>query len=269
VLAAAPWACLLATPYGTSVLTYYRATLWNTALRRTQPEWMAPTHSALAALIVFPLVAAAVVLVARERRQLTAFEIGALALSAAGAVTTTRSVVWFAYASLTLLPPLVPHRDRARRTRSRVAVAFALAASAAATAGLVDAAAAPSSRFEGRWPPAAAAAVRTAVTQEPRLRVFASPEYADWLLFEVPPLGGRIAFDGRWELLPERETLAIWRSLRQTPRAGSPAHRYGLLVLDPRREGNLVSSSIARGDVRVLYRTKEIVVLRRGNRWTS
>jgi hypothetical protein len=42
------------------------------------------------------------------------------------------------------------------------------------------------------------------------------------------------------------------------------------LVLDPQREAMLVSSTIARGDVRVLYRTKEIVVLRRGRtRWTS
>jgi hypothetical protein len=270
VLLAAPWACLLATPYGTSILTYYRATLWNTALRQTQPEWMAPTHSAVAALIVFPLLASALVLVVRQRRQLTTFEVGALALTAAGALTSTRSVVWFAYGSLALLPPLARRRERTPRKASRVAVAFALAATVAAAAGLVDAGASPASRFDRRWPPTAAAAVRVAAAREPGLRVFASPEYADWLLYEIPALRGRVAFDGRWELLPESKTLAIWRSLQEKPPGGSPAEGYGLLVLDPQREAMLVSSSIARGDVRVLYRTKEIVVLRRGRtRWTS
>jgi hypothetical protein len=251
-LVVAPWACLLATPYGPSSLDYYRATLWSSALRRTQPEWMAPIHSPLAALIAFPLVAAAFVLVARRRRELNGFEIGVLALAAAAALTATRSIVWLAYAALVLLPPLVQRGDRA--PLRRLTVALALAATLAGAGALVATAASSTSRFERSWPPAAAAAV----ARVEGARVFASPEYADWLLFEVPSLRGRVAFDGRWELLRDGETLALWRFLRQQAGATDAARGYRLLVLDPRRERRLVTRLAG---LRVLYRDRSVVVL--------
>jgi hypothetical protein len=262
VLVAAPWGCLLATPYGMSSLAYYSATLWNPALRRTQPEWMAPTHSALAALIVFPLLAATIALVAGRRRALTAFELGALALTGAGALAATRSLVWFAYTSLALLPPLVEGRKRASRARSgRLTAAFTLAATLAGATGIVTAAASPSSRFEHSWPPPAAAVVRAAAEEDRGLRVFASPEFADWLLYEIPALRGRIAYDGRWELLSERQTLGIWRFLRHARPTPGWASGYGLVVLDPGRERELVARYEARDRFRVLYRTSRIIVL--------
>jgi len=117
-----PWLCLLATPYGTQTIDYYRSTLGNPILRRALTEWAAPTFPSLYGLALFTLAGAAIALVARRPRALTAFELGALALTLLGGLLAVRSIVWFGYASLVLLPPLVTARRRCSAETPRRAV---------------------------------------------------------------------------------------------------------------------------------------------------
>jgi hypothetical protein len=102
-------------------------------------------------------------------------------------------------------------------------------------------------------------AVRTA-TRNPNVKLWATDGTADWLLWRIPDLRGRLAYDVRFELY-DQETLdaiqayeeraAGWRDLV----AG-----YEVVVVDdPEHLRGL------RGEpgTRVLYRDKTIVVLSR------
>src|SRR5262249_16267145 len=113
-LVVGPWLCLLATPYGLSAIRYYQATVRNSALRATQQEWRPPELTSIAGFPIFLLAAAALILVARRYRELTLFEIAALAVTLFGGLVALRSAPWFAYACLVLLPPLAQRRAPGR-----------------------------------------------------------------------------------------------------------------------------------------------------------
>ena len=227
---------------------------------------MAPTFLSLAGLTLFPLAAAGLLLVARRHRELTAFEIVALAFTLLGALTAVRSLPWFAYASLLLLPPLMD--DGAPRAttahRRRLLAGTAVACAVAASASLVATAASPATRLTRFWPDGATAAVARVLDEDPRARVFASYEFGDWLLFKIPAARGRIAFDGRWEILSQHQTRTVLDYLWQTNAVGdAPSRGYRLLVLSPLSEKPLIDLNRRRG-VRVLFRSKRVVVFDRG-----
>ena len=60
----------------------------------------------------------------------------------------------------------------------------------------------PASWFVSEWPEPRVAAVREA-TRDPSARVWATDGTADWLLWRIPDLRGRIAYDVRFELYDE------------------------------------------------------------------
>jgi hypothetical protein len=265
-LVVAPWLCLLATPYGLSVLDYYRATLGNSTLHATQQEWAAPTFLSPAGLTLFPLAAGALLLVARRWRDLSAFEVAALAFTLLGALTAVRSLPWFAYASLVLLPALLDEGPARATTaaRRRLLGATAIVCALVALASLLATATAPAARLTRLWPDGATRAVARVVAADPHARVFASYEFGDWLLFKVPAVRGRVAFDGRWEILSQRQTRAVLDYLWQMNAAGDAQGRgYRLLVLNPLSEKALVDLNRRRG-VRELFRSKRVVVFDRG-----
>jgi hypothetical protein len=265
-LVVAPWLCLLATPYGLSVIGYYRSTLGNSTLHATQQEWSAPTFLSPVGLTLFPLAAAGLLLVARRRRELTAFELAALGFTLLGALTAARSLPWFGYTSLLLLPPLiddgVPRATTARRRRLLVGTALACAVVAAGS--VLATAATPSTRLARLWPTQATAAVARVLDEDPHARVFASYEFGDWLLFELPAARGRVAFDGRWEILSQHQTRTVVDYLWQThPALEGPSRGYRLLVLSPLSERPLIRWYRRRG-THVLFRNKRVVVFDRG-----
>jgi hypothetical protein len=115
-----------------------------------------------------------------------------------------------------------------------------------------------------QWPDGAATAVSGVLQADPRAKVLSNEKYADWLLFRVPSTHGRIAFDGRWEILSHAQmTSAMDFLFQQGTQWDRLGRDYRLLVLDPRRDSKLVA--IFRGrHWRVLYRDDRFVVLDRG-----
>jgi hypothetical protein len=262
-----PWLCLLVTPYGFSIFSYYRSTLANPAFRRFLSEWAPPTIFSAEGAVFFVLAAGAAVIVARRTRDLTHFEIAALVFTAAGALLAARSIPWFAYTALLLLPAVAarewPERTAAGR-ESWLTHTLALVACVAAVVMLVTAARWPETRFTTAYPSEAVAAVAQATDRHPRARVLASYELADWLLVSDPSLRGRIAFDGRWELLSAGEMSAALDYLYQS---GSEwdrlARGYSVFVLDPGREPGLVATYDEEAGMHVLYRSSQAVVYER------
>jgi len=117
------------------------------------------------------------------------------------------------------------------------------------------------------WPPAAANTVNSALHADPSARVIAGYDLADWLLFEAPEARGRIAFDGRWEILSRPQFLAAMRYFGQaTPTWQGPSLGYRLVVLNPASAGALVHWYERQRGVKVLYRSPRVVVFDRGSR---
>jgi hypothetical protein len=264
VLVLGPWACLLATPYGLATIGYYRATIGNPVFHRAISEWMPPTFPSPGGLTLAVLAAAALFLVTRRHRELTGFELGALAVTLGGALLANRSIPWFAYACLVFLPALVDDEPTVRRRRRRLAIGAAVICAVAGLAGLVATAASPETRLTKQWPPDAIAAVDRVVRSDPRARIFPSYDIGDWLLYEDPSLQGKVAFDGRWEILTPQQARLVLNYLWQIgARWEAPSRGYRLLVLNPKLEPSLVDTYRHR-HVRVLFRAKQVIVFDRG-----
>jgi hypothetical protein len=125
----------------------------------------------------------------------------------------------------------------------------------------------PGASLEKDWPPAAANAVANVLRDDPNARVFASYDLADWLLFDTPATRGRIAFDGRWEILEPKTFVQIMKYFGQrTPNWERSTDGYRLIVLNPTTQQGLIRTYASRPSVRVVYRSKRVIVLDRGLR---
>jgi hypothetical protein len=126
-------------------------------------------------------------------------------------------------------------------------------------AAVASARRAPTGRY---YPAAGLAAVRRAVTVEPSVRVFADERYADWLLWRLPALRGRVAYDARFELLSGAEIAAIVIFKNEIgPHWSALASGYRLLVLQRSSPATAQLSHVP--GARVLYDRHGMVVILR------
>ena len=119
----------------------------------------------------------------------------------------------------------------------------------------------PTSWFTTGFPAGGAQAAVEAAG--PQSRIFATSPYADWLLWTRPELGGRIAYDARFELLSRGQ---LKRIARFQARAGNwlpTARSYSVFVLDRTTDHDLERSLIRQLPARVVFSSPQVVVLRR------
>lgn len=263
LIAGAPL-CLLANPYGLAIVHYYRTTLFNGTFRKLVPEWGSVTSSPVIAALFFLTAAIVVWSFGRHRSQTTLWERAAMLLLAVGAIVAVRNVVWFNLATVVVLPLSIDAAVRARANRRRSHPRLNVAIAAVATVALIAAAVASASRSpaERDYPVGSLAAVRHVVTGDPSVRVFADERYADWLLWRLPALRGRVAYDARFELLRGVELTAIADFKAQTgPSWKTIASGYRLLVL---QRSSAATSQLERAPgARVVFNHDGMVVISR------
>jgi hypothetical protein len=265
VLTVAPWACLIASPYGVHLVGYYRLMLFDSPVSKVISEWQAPKPHGWY-LVFFLFAAATVVLAAWQRRRLGWYGLAILAVTFAGSLRSGRGIVWFTLAALVLMPAALDgalgDRDPPLRRRLGVALGGTFAAILVVTLAVV--AARPLSWFESEWPEAVPAAVaRAAAEVDGPKAVFPSDMHGDWLLWKAPELRGRIAYDVRFELLTgsQLSSLVLYKSGR--PGWQRAADGYRILVFD-RSEGKRRPAAIeAEPGTRVLARSSTALVLLR------
>ena len=229
-------ACLLATPYGLAVVGYYQGTLLNPIFKRVIAEWQPITSSTLDAVAFFLMAFGCIWVLGRSRTRLLAFESLTLLVLIVAGITTIRNVAWFALAVMVLLPPIAATAFAERRAAPRRTGPNRLLLGAATTALLVTGvvvAAKPRTWFERGYDQRTLHVVAEAAARDPALRVFADGRFADWLLWHLPELRGRIAYDARLELLSTRQLMALSRLAAVS---GVDFHRpvdgYEVLVLE-------------------------------------
>ena len=260
-----PWACLLATPYGTAIVSYYRLMFVDSPVSKAVVEWQAPQLRGYQ--IVFFVVAGLTVLLAiLARRTLTLFDLGVLALTLAGSLRSARGIVWFALAVAVLLPValdavLPPDTAPIRR---RLGLALCAGSCAMVAAAALIWLPRGNDWYESNWSRDGAASIERALrTLPPGRAVFAGDHHADWLLWKVPALRGRIAYDIRFELLNDAQwaTLRAFRSTR--PGWRRAANGYPIVVLEPAEGRQRISAFTDAPGARVLYRDDGIIVVLR------
>jgi hypothetical protein len=263
-----PPLALLVTPYGPlETARYYHLLLVDPPFgRELVTEWRRsePGGDTLA---FYVLAAIAVAVVYFGRRRLTLFDLGTLLFTFAGAVLAIRGIPWFALACLVLLPVAIGRSLEGRTPRVRRAFDGILAFGAVVALALVMvlALARDDSWYESNWPAGAVTAVERAVSEQSATRVFATSRDADWLLFRVPELRGRLAYDVRFEIY-DRETFE--RIVRFRGEQGedwkSIADGYDVVVLETHQEpSSHVEDFLAEPGAQTLYGDDRVTVIER------
>jgi hypothetical protein len=250
---------LLASPYATSLPGYYRLMLLDPPFGRVIREWNRTTPSALTA-VFFVLLGVAVVLVVVHRRRLGLFDFLVLGVATAVALDTLRGIVWFGFTCAALLPALATRRPREVSFEGRAAEALVLAAVAATVGAVAWLGVRPANSYTSRFPHALAPTIEANVSGN-RERVLADDASADWLLWEVPSLRGRVAYDVRFELLRRGQIarLLAWSRLENGWQHATVG--YSLVVADPRHVDALVATRKWR---RLVVSSRVEVAVRRG-----
>lgn len=257
----APWACVFASPYALHLPAYYEKILVGGNLKEFVTEW-APTTLTATTAAVYLLILGGLWLIGRAGRGMPVIDQIAFVFAALLAFDAVRNTAWIGLVALAVLPQLL---DRLRtpavdpRHLNRI---LSVAVVCLVVFSVVGVAVKPVSWFTTGFPPAAARAAAKAAG--PKGRVFAVNDYADWLLWSRPALTGRVAVDARFELLSAPQ---VKRLVRFEPMAGNwlrTTRGYRVFVLGRDSDKALERALVRRLPARVVYRSPQIVVLRRG-----
>jgi hypothetical protein len=254
--------CILATPYGWDIVAYYDLMLVDAPFAEILREWQWSSPSGTTALFwVLALVVIALVAMRRCRTRLSTFELLVLAVTFVGAVQAVRGVIWFALACAAILPAALDGLfTRADPSARRVNIFISSASLAGLAVALVVTLAQPQSWFAQEWPEERVATVRAA-TRDPSVRLYATDGTADWLLWRIPDLRGRIAYDVRFELYDQQTLDAISR-YGNTEGADwiDLADGYDVVIVDERAH---LEAHLAEPGAKQVYRDDEIGIVSR------
>jgi hypothetical protein len=269
--------CLLATPYGASVLSYYRTMFFDGSVMKNVSEWQPITSVTVLAVAFFITAAIAVWSIARHRSRTTLWEQLALLVLAAGSVDVIRNLLFFGLFALMVVPVALGPRAPAPgessaqsdiRGRGAINAMLAGTALAAVLASVFVTMARPASAIELNYQRTRILTIVEDVTRaDPSLRVLTDVRFADWLLWRDQRLSGRIANDARWELLTPAQInglQALFGVIGTNWKHG--AHGYRLLVLDKEYEPTAARAFMAEPGSRVLYDDGERVIILRSAR---
>jgi hypothetical protein len=212
----------------------------------------------------YALFAIAAVVVWLGRRRLTVFDVAVLALTFVGGLSAIRGIVWFALACMVFVPVAIGHKLESKKRgapRRGLNIAIATGLTVALLAVAASLFAQDESWFEEYWPREAVEAVRQELTVDDS--VFASDRFSDWMLFKIPELRGRIAYDVRFELY-DREFFDELQEYagESTPDWKSFADGYRVVIVDEGRRSHS-ADFLSEAGARAIYRDDEITVVAR------
>jgi hypothetical protein len=259
VLLVAPWLCVLASPYVTSLPHYYR-TIFSSGFGDYVTEW-APTTLTLVHAPIYLLALGGLWLLGRTGGRASAFEKLAFVGLSLLAFDAVRNAVWLALASLVVLPRLLDTLRAPAVEPRRLNRMLAIAMLAGVVVATIAVAFKPVSWFTWQYPAAAENAAASATTAHGR--VFANESYADWLIFEHPQLAGRIAYDSRFELLTGRQLRSVTEFRNRVAGWHSTIGGYETLVLNKVDDRQPIRALLRARAARVVLRRGPVVVLRR------
>jgi hypothetical protein len=141
----------------------------------------------------------------------------------------------------------------------RANVVLAGATGLTALVAVVVVAGKPASWFEQEWPQGALEAVQAA---GPDARVYPSDRHADWLLWRLPDLRGRVAYDVRFELLTPEQFQEVARFDNEVGADWKrAADGYRVVLVDELAEPSHTADLLAEPGARAGYRDEDTTVI--------
>ena len=255
---------LLVTPYSpAATVRYYHLLLLDPPFAGQVTEWMRPSPASNTAAF-YVLLAMAIPIVIWGRRRLTLFDIAVLLLTLGGALTAIRGIPWFAFACMVFVPVAIGRSLESRRQSEprrglNLTISVGLAAALLLSAGALFVRS--DSWYEDYWQTEPIEAVRAEL--QPGDRVFAPDRFSDWLLWKIPDLRGRMAYDVRFELYDEAfyDRLANY-NWEQGNDWKSFADGYRIVVVDETNRSH-TKDFLQEPGARVIYRGDELTVIAR------
>jgi hypothetical protein len=260
LLLLAPWPCLLVSPYGVHLPTYYEKVLFGGDFSRYVTEW-APTTLTPTTAPVYLLVLAGVWLFGRFGERASAFEKLAFLAMGVLAFEAVRNTAWLGLTALIVLPKLVDALRRPAEEPQRLNRLLAATLVGVVLLTTVAVASRPNSWFTGGFPSAGASAASAAAGASGQ--VFATTPYADWVLWSEAGLRGRLALDARFELYTQSQLATLGAIQAHVGDWLKSVRRYKVFVLGTGRDAALLKALIAAKIGRVVYADRYVTVLRR------
>jgi hypothetical protein len=254
-----PWLCLLVSPYALQLPHYYDKVTLRGGFSTFVTEW-APTTLSPVTVPFYLLVLGGMWLIGRAGHRLRAFEKLAFLATAILGFQANRNITWFALVALAVLPVLLDELRPAAVEPRRLNRMLATAVLVGAVIAVAGVATNHNGWFVQDFPPQAAAAASAAAG--PSGRVLATSSYADWLLWARPELGGRVAYDSRFELLTQAELRRAQRFEARVEGWQEEARRYRVLVID-RDDDRALRTSLVRLHLATVVRVENRVVVLR------
>jgi hypothetical protein len=261
---------ILITPYGLSIVSYYRSTMLGSSLRNVVTEWQPITASPVLAAVLAVVAALAVWGLWRKSSRTTPWERLSLLVLAVGSIDVQRNVLFFGLFALMVVPVWLglrhgtgaPLPDGRRVLINGTLIGLALTVAVIAAASALTR---PASTLQyGYQRPGVLTAVKRALRANPSLRIFGEVRFDDWLLWRDPALHGRIAFDSSFELLTPTQLSQLQNVFSGYGRNWKQVARgYRLLVLDRSYEPRAVLGFLAEPGRRILYDDGERLVILR------
>jgi hypothetical protein len=251
--------CVLASPYGTKLVAYYNLMLVDAPFAPILREWQWSSPSGTTALFwLLALVAVGLLALRRCRSRLTSYELLVLAVTFVGAVQAVRGVIWFALACAAILPVALDGvLTRSDVDAPRLNRAISLASLAGLAIAILAFLAHPASWYVSDWHEQRIAAVREA-TRDPSTRVWATDGTADWLLWRIPELRGRVSYDVRFELYDKRTLDDIVRYGSRRGDWKSLVDGYRVVLVD---DAAHLRAFLSEPGGRAVYRDDELAIV--------
>ena len=244
----------LATPYGLSIVHYYREFVGNGPMAIATAEWDPPAFPAPDFFLLYvPLVLLLVVALRSwiNGRRPSGILFGGVVVTAISAGLEGGSIVWFGMTSALLFAEMTRTLAPRRPTRAGV---LAMTASAVAAGAVVVALLATRTvtDYQGSISTRVLAAASSYAASHPCSRILADNWDASALLWLDPSLYGRIGFDARLEQY-SRGALSRWLAFEVGPKRGwlKTTAGYQLLIGNAAYTPELVTrlATIPRGRV--------------------
>ena len=254
---------VLVTPYGpVDTVRYYHLLIVDPPFAGQVTEWRWP-EPASNTYAFYVLLAIAIPIVIWGRRRLTLFDMAVLALTLVGALTAIRGIPWFAFACMVFVPVAIGRTLESRkpgepRRGLNTVICVGLSAALILAAGALffrsDA------WFEDYWSTEPIEAVRQEL--EPGDRVFAPDRFSDWLLWKIPELRGRIAYDVRFEIYDKEFFRRLGDYNWERGDWKSFAEGYRIVLVDETNRSH-TTDFLKEPGTRVIYRGEELTILAR------
>jgi hypothetical protein len=204
---------IVTTPYGLTIIDYYRSVLANPVLTARVSEWQPATFSGVSTQFVIVLLATVAAIgfaYGRHYRPPLMMVAITCTLAAAGA-HAVRYQVWFAFAATILIADVMNTTSPAddsqllRRITGRALPALAVVGVVAGIAVLLTT---PAARFEQLSQPGPMNSAARYADAHPNEKIMAADITASALLWTHPALTGRVGFDARYEIYTQDQLEA-------------------------------------------------------------